>query len=340
MKRLVPPFTILVIFLYILSSCEFTEENVNPGSYTEFNITEQLKDYSDPTGNIELSNPTTFRYVLYINDSLSRLIPANTDSYLINIKTSGTIAFNLKLFKKTELSNGELLHPPATKIFLQWDVVVPKEVWENVRVKWQIEESQSIDKAMVNFYYSELDQYGNPNPYSVDIFLNSQSGTKIASLPPGGNGTIDISFGYQVLFFRYWKSNPNLPNNQQEKGWVQKKPNGTQYGLVLNSFNLSVDFDIPAYFEAYPQSSDSLLIDNRSDKVLLIRVNGQLLEDFIILGEGISTTGLSFINSNKIEFYKVPIGLYQLKAIIPSSGMEYAGTEINISDQPVTWIIE
>ncbi len=334
--------SIVIAFTMFFSACEYYEIDHKTGSYTSFDILRELKDKSDGQGNLEVNNMTNFRYLLYVNDSLTRLIPANANKHLIHIPTSGARTFNLKVFIRTDLLNHELLSPPASKVFLQWDVVLPRETWENVRINWIIDDIQQNEEATVNFLYPNNDGLGNINPHNVDVFLNSSTGAKLISLAPGGTTANSIAFGYQVLLFRYWKSNPANPGIQEEIGWVKQKPNGTAYGLVLNSFNEIIDFTIPAFFEIYPHVSGKLKLINNTDYTVFIRANGQKLEDFIILDEGSSTTGLSFINEHsESPEYRVPIGEYLLKAIIPNSGAEYASKVLYIEEGiDYSWEIE
>jgi hypothetical protein len=277
-----------------------------------------------------------------VNDSLTRLVPSAAKNFLIHVPTLGNRSFNLKLYIRTEIANNELLHPPSSKIFLQWDVILPSQTWGESRVEWIIDKNQSVDNAFVTFMYANTDAFGNDNEYSVDVYLNSQFGNKISSLAPGGNSTVKMAFGYQVVLFRYWISNPNNPGTHEEIGWVQKKPNGSTYGLVLNSYNEAIDFDIPAYFEVYTQEHGFIKIHNKTKKDLFIRANGQMLENFIVLPQGSSTTGMSYIASEKISpDYKIPIGDYLFVAIYPNSGQEIGtvSTEID-KDELFEWIIE
>lgn len=323
-------------------SCEYYEIDHKSGSYTSIDILKELNENKDSYGNLVLTNNTNYRYLLYVNDSLSRLIPANASNHLIYISTQGGRTFNLKLYKRTDILNNELLSPPASKVFLQWDVVLPKETWDNVRVSWVIDENQHSEEATVNFSYPSSNVGGEDNPYSVDIYLNSTTGAKFLSLPPGGTASSKISYGYQVLLFRYWRSNPASPGGQEEIGWVNLKPNGTVYGLVLNSFNEIVDFYVPAYFEVYPQVYGKVKFMNNTDNVLFIQANGQRFENFIILPEGSSTIGLSFVDEqSETSFYDIPIGDYIMKAIIPASGADYKTNNITITvESEYIWEID
>lgn len=339
-------FKILSVFIVVIGllhiyACEYYDEDIEDGSYTTFNIIEELSDISDPQGNLEIQNNTDYRYLLYVNDSLSRLVPAHAAKHLIYIQATGGQAFNLKLYKKTDLSDNEILNPPVSKIDLQWDVILPRETWDNVRVKWVVDDFAHNEDALVGFLYSGQDASGGANPFSVDIFLNSKNGIKILSLAPEGYSSANLSFGYQVLLFRYWKSNPSSPNGQDEKGWVEQKPNGTSYGLVLNSYNDSLTFQVPVFFEVYPEINGYLKFDNQTDNDFYIRANGLKFEDFIILPEGNSTSGMSYIeNQSTTPDFKVPIGEYLLRAIVPSSGLEYETTVLYVNqNDSLLWTI-
>ncbi len=329
---------ILILFIF-LSSCEYKGSDVEDGSYTFFDIETELQTKIDYDGNLQINNTTNFRLYLYVNDSIFRLIPANNSYYLVNIPTSGGQAINLKLFEKTSLEKKELRNPPSQKVFRQWNVVLPENTWQNTRVVWEVKEVDGgTDKADVNFTYPSIDGDGNMNKYVVDVFLNSKSGTKLTSINPGGDISIKLDYGYQVLLFRYWIDNGT--SGILEKGWVEKKPNGVSYGLVLNSFSKKSEFDIPTYFERYPQETGTIDIDNNTETTVYIKANGQLLENFIILEEGESTDGMSYIaggaKNNKLT---LPIGTYKFVAIIPESGAEVYSTTLKIELNKKTELI-
>jgi hypothetical protein len=325
----------------IFASCEYFEEDVSMGSYTFIDLLDELKTTPDNEGNLEIDNTTNFRYVLYVNDSLNRIIPAHENNFKIFIPTNGGKTFNLKLYKKTDLSNSEILNPPSIKIVYQWDVVLPKETWDNVRVAWLIDENIQSETAEVKFLYGAYDGLGNSNVYSVDVYLNNRSGQKILSLSPGGQTINELPYGYQVLYFRYWISNPNSPTGQDEIGWVEIKPNGLAYSLVLNSFNNAVEFQVPVYFEVYPQETGFIKLVNQTEIPFYIKANGNKFEDFIIFPEGISTTDLSYIDGNySSEYYKIPIGEYLMKAINPVNGYEHASEVIILPvNDSIIWTI-
>lgn len=327
--------------MVFITSCEYYEEDVSHGSYTSFDIYNELKKNPDESGNLEIVNNTNFRYLLYVNDSLNRLIPAPVASFFVYIPTSGGETFNLKLYKRTDLTDGELRSPMPSKLVYQWDVVLPKETWDYYRISWVVDEYQQNETALIEFTYAGEDGLGGLNEYSVDVFLNNKNGEKLLSLSPTYTGSIGLSFGYQVLYFRYWLSNPNSPNGQDVKGWVEKKPNGTAYSLVLNSFNDLLEFQIPAYFEVYPQVNGFMKINNKSENVFYITANGKKFEDFVVLPEGNFTVGLSYVSANdSSEYYRIPVGEYLLKAIIPSSGFEHdTENKYIIENDSLTWVI-
>ncbi len=330
-----------VLILMVFTSCEYFEEDISTGSYTSIDLLEELKTTADGEGNLEIDNTTNFRYLLYVNDSLNRIIPAYANNFKIFIPTNGGKTFNLKLYKKTDLSNNEILNPPASKIVYQWDVVLPMETWDNVRVVWLIDENIQSETAQVKFLYSANDGMGNNNTYSVDVHLNNRFGQKILSLSPGGQTINELSYGYQVLYFRYWISNPISPTGQDEIGWVEIKPNGLAYSLVLNSFNNAIDFQIPIYFEVYPEQTGFIKLVNQTEIPFYIKANGNKFEDFIILPEGISTTDLSYIGGNdSTTFYKIPFGEYLMKAINPVNGYEHASEVFDLPvNDSIIWTI-
>ncbi|GAA4838337.1 hypothetical protein [Algivirga pacifica] len=335
-----------------ISSCSTFEGEYDPyeeilieeGSYTS--VSDSYLSFPDTEPNLYLYNDTEYKLYLYVDQKLTKMIPAYTIEFGVRVETNGYATNNLKLFKVIDLEKEDIYNPPAEKIFKQWDAILPVDTFN--AIQWTIDneqESDTIEKSIVHFHYPTKDALGKSNIYSVDIYLNNQNGAKLASLQPGNVVSIALDYGLQTLLFRYWVSDNTDSSGSREIGWVAQKPNGTDYTVIANSNNKEISFEIPVYFSSYTDDATGFLtIANTSSDDLLIKADGKLLEDFIIV-EGESTQGMSYISGkesgNNVMTVKLPVGNLLLEAFKPTSGERVASTVVEITEgSSIHWNIQ
>ncbi|MEH0154446.1 hypothetical protein V6R21_09900 [Limibacter armeniacum] len=337
-------YWLLSIFVFSCSTFEGAYDDtltIEEGSYST--IDDRYLAQQDPQPNLLLTNDTDYDLYLYVKGQFERIIPSHSYNFGVAITTTGIETINLKLYKAEDLSKEEVSAPSSDKIFKQWDAVLSSNSYD--AVSWVIDNSEGeLEKSIVNFEYPIYSVDGNTNTYSVDVYLNGETGTKLASFNPAGSGKIALDYGYQVLIFKYWVSDKSTNAGIEEIGWVKHKPNGTTYSVVANNANKEIDFEIPLYFNEYDNEKTGFLnIQNSSSYSLLLKANGQLLEDFIIQQE--STKGMSYIgstDSNASQLtVKLPVGEILLQAVRPESGSVIKSESIEINEgETTTWLIQ
>jgi len=333
--------TLVLVFgllSFSLNSCDYFNTSYDKGSVSIFNILDNLSNQSDAEGNLLITNQNRKRFYLYVDDSIVKLIPAHVEDFKVLVHSKIGEATDLSLYLVDELNEDELANPPKTKVFIQWKAFLSTDNFSSNAIKWNIPDNpHEVIKANVLFKYPKITFSGDSIKDNVDVYLNSTSGAKLFSIKPGQSIPKSLEYGYQVLLFRYWRS--STITGEEEIGWVQEKPNGSNYGLVLNYNYDSVAFDIPVYFEQYVNSFGNIKISNNLDRSLILKANNQLFENFIVLPDGESTQGMSYIGAKQTNNYKIPVGYYIIVAMIPETNEIVDKLEIDIGNDVSVWVV-
>ncbi|MCG8700301.1 MAG: hypothetical protein MI922_19765, partial [Bacteroidales bacterium] len=261
------------------------------GSFPPYNNCE-----SDFSGNLVVNNQTEFQLVLYNNGVQQTCIPAYDSNFIVNIPNQQLEVCNLQLWKSDDVAEQQ---PEEDKVFRQWKVALSNTSDESERASWLISNSESwLGTGTIELNYPKIDEYGQSHDYQVDIFLNSKSGAKLASLQGGvSNKLVSVDYGIHVLYFRYWYSNPTN-GSVKELGWLEHQ------GVVLNAQHLDYKVEIPVY-QSFEGKYAYMKVINNFEHAVAILADGALIEN-IAKVEG-STQGLSVIPAKNSTEFLIPM---------------------------------
>lgn len=282
----------------------------------------------DENGNIYITNQLNEAVYLYQGADLLKEIPADSELFLVNVKNQG-LAVLLKVWRKSEVENWE--SPDEATVFRMWEVVLATGTDEKDRATWVLKESDdpSAASGTVIFDYPETSENGRANIYSVDVFLNSKTGAKIASLAPGTSRKVGIEYNYHVIYYRYWYSDPNGTQGSQEVGWLGDQET---ISTTINAANPERTLDIPVLDNSSIGRTGKVKITNNSGQDIQIFAGEQPIEAITILGDGGSTQGLSYLNAGESYNYNIPEGAYTLSARNITSGSTIISKDVMIAE--------
>lgn len=310
MKKITFIFSALsFIVLFSIISCDREE-----GSYTEpDNTAESIQNMQpDSSGNLYISNRLTENLYLYHNEKIIREIPAETEQFLLNIENSGT-AVELKLWRKSDIK--DVNNPAPDAIYRKWAVVLSTGTDESERAAWIIKDGDSnTASGTLTFHYPEAGLKGIKNIYSVDVFLNSKSGTKVTSLSPGMyNRKVGFEYGLHVVYFRYWYSDPNSTTGSQEVSWTTQDQAENNFSIVINAFNDTKEMYIPVYVDSEIGRTATINFTNKTGKIVQLYANNDLIEKIVISDQ--ATQGMSILEADGNSYaYVLPEGEYTFQA--------------------------
>lgn len=300
----------LVLFLPV--ACTKFES----GTYT---MLPDIDTKADLTGNLYITNQTGDTLFLYDGSELIKQIPAEAQMFLVDIETDGGTANDLRIWKKSDVKPEEFERPDPDKIFRRWAVILsPNTSNDDERVIWVVNNQASDNNmATVVFDYPSLDSKGNPNTYSVDIFLNGKTGAKILSLAPGTSKRVGLEYLTYYFYYRYWTSDPNSTAGIKEIGWVTPKTEVLPYVVVLNANYKNVSVTLPSINDEIRVAP--LKIRNCSGQIAQIWYNGELIEK-IVVGENTQNISTIMSDGNYVLFNLNAPGVYTFDAKSQSTG--------------------
>jgi hypothetical protein len=266
----------------------------------------------DLQGNLIVSNRTgkmLYMYKNYTDDNSGNsafitCIPADTNDFLVNIPNSDLEVFLLQIWKAEDVQ--DIASPDLSLVYRQWSVALSNSTSSEERANWLITGSDDYaGSGTLLISYPDIDEYGHPVIYQVDIMLNSQSGSKLASLQPGiTDKKVSIDFGVHYLYFHYWYSDPNSSSGKiTEIGWAE------QSDVVINEYHKEAVIDIPSFNSTVGKYGELKVINN-NNFVINVYADNELIEDIAIV-DG-STQGLSSIPPVSETTFLIPVDQYAI----------------------------
>jgi hypothetical protein len=292
----------------------------------------------DATGNLVISNHTgkiLYLYKDYSNDltgmnAFITCIPADTGDFLVNIPNTNLEVCLLQIWKAEDVK--EISHPDMAFVYRQWSVALSNSTNTQERANWLITGTDDYaGSGTLLLNYPDVDEYGHPVIYQVDILLNSQSGSKLASLQPGiTDKKVSVDFGVHYLYFHYWYSNPNSSSGQiTEIGW-EEKPD-----VVINEYHKEAVIDIPSFVSTVGKYGE-LTVINDNNFVINVYADNQLIEDIAIV-EG-STQGLSSIPPYSETTFLIPVDQYTIASKDLSGKLIDEFANVNIVQDEIAFL--
>jgi hypothetical protein len=329
---------LLFMSLIFMSSCELFKDDPPK---------EFVPDEPDPSGNLLIINNSGQHLVLYKDEYIVKKIPASATDYLVNIPNpnEGTIELDLFLWEDVKADPN---NPDPVKVFKKWLVPLANSTDIEERATWHISgATQYTNVATLNLSY-----YGGTDEF-VDVYLNSRTGAKIASLMPGQqNKKVGVDYGNYTLHYLYWFSDQNDNQGFEELGWIEEQIiDGEEYPiwLVMNESRKDVTIIIPHLGSA--QSSGmkygNLHITNMTPEPVQIYAGDRMIEDVCFLEHGIPEN-LSTLDAFGDYTFIMPIYgedvtdadfIMSAKHLTNGSTIETATIKVYV-DSEVEWIVD
>jgi hypothetical protein len=345
-----PKFLTIGIFLsstLFFSQCEVQRVGCTDPKARNYDVAADIDDNSclygvdplngdcspDTKGNLSVTNQTDQVLYLYKDFALITCIPANAEEFIVSIANEGLTACKLQIWKAESVS--DIYDPDISNVYRQWSVALSNTDNINERSSWLITDDQNYaGSGTINLTYPDIDEYGQSVIYQVDVFLNSKSGAKLASLQPGViNKKVSVDYGVHYLFFRYWYSDPNSTTGDiTELGWNQNSE------LVINAAFETADVTIPFFYSNVGKYGE-LKVYNEMDNLISIYANDALIETISKL-DG-STQGLSIIPAQNATTFLIPAKSYTITAKSVSGTDTYTSfRDIDIiqNEQATKWV--
>lgn len=259
-------------------------------------------------GNLSITNQTDEVLYLYVDNETEpkKCIPAFAENFIIGISNDGLQTRLLKIWKASQLA--DKFSPNMNTVYRQWSVALSDKYLAEERANWLITENDNYEgSGTLELTYPSIDDYGQEVIYQVDVFLNSKSGAKLASLQPGVEAKkVSVDYGVQYLYFRYWYSDPNSSTGEiEELGWEDGNV------VVINYEHQVSEIDIP-FFYSNTGKFGELLVKNETSNPTTIYANDVQIES-IAKVDG-STAGLSIIPGNSETKFLIPVNTYKITA--------------------------
>lgn len=268
----------------------------------------------DTTGNIVILNQSNSNLLFYYEDNgaprlLKRIAPLQNpnDEFLVNVPTNGNEPKILKMWQESQVAN---FLAPQSNPYRQWTVVLSNQLTdESSRKTWVVKDGVSTGTGSVSFSYDDFMLNGLVNSYSVDVYLDSQTGSKIASIDPGTEGKqIGLEYDTYSLFFKYWFSDPEMYNGVlQNVGWIE-----LNHPISLNSYFNEEDISIPTYWDSSIGRIGTINITNLTPNTVSIFANNIPIENHVISNQ--PTTNISNLPGNRGYSLSMLEGSYSLAA--------------------------
>lgn len=337
MKRVL--LNLSVLALIFMGSCELIEDNPPK---------EFVPDEADLSGNLLIINNSTERLVLYKDEYIVKKIPASATDYLVYVENQNESTVQLDLYLWKHVMD-DPNNPDPGKVFKKWLVPLSNSTAVEERATWHISgASQYTNVATLNLSY-----YGGTDEF-VDIFLNSRTGAKIASLMPGQqNKKVGVDYGNYSMHYLYWFSDQNDTEAFVDRGWIEEQTvDGEDYPiwLILNENRKDVTIIVPHLGAAQSTGMKygSVTITNLTPEPVQIFAGDKLIEDVCFLEDGFPEN-LSTLDRYGSYTFIMPITggegvleadfLLLAKHLTNANTLEQATIKV-IADETVEWIID
>jgi len=293
------------LFLFGCSSDESEEPSVSLELDTE----------QDATGNLLIINQLSESIYIYLSDDDTPLkeIGPSTD-FMVNIPNPEGTSKVLKIWKTADVLDPT--SPDEESLYRKWEVVLPNSSADADRITWIIKSGDAgVFVGELLFNYPSIDETGATVIYSVDVFINNKTGSKITALGPGMQGKkVGLEYGYYLFYFLYWYSDPNSTTGREDIGWIEVDSSGISISTLINANNSSRIIDVPAFVGSNIGREGYINIINQRNTTLQIYVNGSTLIESIAI-TSLPPTGLSILEGNGGSFnFLIPEDTYQFVA--------------------------
>ncbi len=309
-------YFISILLLVLISSCLSEQTNDNSIIFSRENSDE---DYS---GNLYVTN-TLDDYILLFDgfNNFIKIIEPNYEKFLIDVPNDGNDSKLLRIWKLNDVGN--VNDPNITSLYRQWEIVLSNNNSIVDRTEWIITEGdRGLGVGTIEFSYPDSGKNGISNDYSVDVYLNSKTGSKIAALSPGMESKkVGIEYGLHYLYFNYWISNPYSNDVRTDIGWIDKDDFERKYEVVMNSSYPQRDFLIPVYYWSNVGRTGVIVIKNPTNETISIQANDQLIEDWMVSNDPVA--GLSYLLAGDERKFYIRQKVYTLSAYKTSSAQRY-----------------
>ena len=301
--------------LVSLSLCTFSCEDKNDSN----DVIDSFDTLSVTAGNMMIINQLSEPILLYLADTVYKEIPGSSE-FLVNISNPSGTSKELKIWKKSDIV--DFLDPDASTIYRRWEVILPNNTSQDDRIVWIIKSGESgVFVGELTFDYPEVDETGVSIIYSVDVFINNKTGSKITALSPGTEGKkVGLEYGYYLMYYYFWYSDPNSTEGRVNIGWIESDVNGSGISTLINATNTSRNIDVPPFLNSNIGREGILNIVNANIIDVQIWVNGGTLIETIAISS-LPTTGLSILESNGGTYsFLIPEESYRIEAKNMQSG--------------------
>lgn len=291
------------------------EADIDDGScyYEEDPIDDPDSDCDEAyEGNLVINNHTGEVLYLYrdytaeefSSNTFVTCIPDDTSDFLVYIPNPELSVILLQIWKAGDAGNQ--YSPDLSKVYRQWRVALSNSTEPDERATWLITGADDYaGTGTLLITYPDIDEYGHPVIYQVDILLNSKSGAKLASLQPGiTDKKVSIDYGVHYLYYHYWYSDPNSSSADiTDIGWSE------QPEIVINEYHRDANIEIPVYYSTIGKYGEITMV-NENDFVINVFAGGKLIEDIAVV-DG-SPQGLSSIPSHSQTTFLIPVAKYNI----------------------------
>ena len=231
----------LVSFSLYTFSCEDKNDSND--------VIDSFDTLSVTAGNMMIINQLSEPILLYLADTVYKEIPGSSE-FLVNISNPSGTSKELKIWKKSDIV--DFLDPDASTIYRRWEVILPNNTSQDDRIVWIIKSGESgVFVGELTFDYPEVDETGVSIIYSVDVFINNKTGSKITALSPGTEGKkVGLEYGYYLMYYYFWYSDPNSTEGRVNIGWIESDVNGSGISTLINATNTSRNIDVPPFLNS------------------------------------------------------------------------------------------
>jgi hypothetical protein len=270
---------------------------------------EIILDLPDDEGNLVIRNDTGQRVVLFRGEDLLKIIPDNFTDYLVDVPNPSGVAVDLRIYLLSDIES-VLDSPGTSRVLKRWAVVLSTDNEEEHRSTWYVKyDSNETDAGTLEL------RYAGGTDYSVDVYLDSRNGAKIASLRPGAETRqVGIDYGNYTLLYSYWFSDPNSAEGLSEIGWTDTEivnEDEVKVYLILNDKRPRITRQVP-HFGVQANPWGRLTVKNPTSLPVQLWARSQLIEN-IVYADG-STSNLSTIEANEVAVFILPTGPHVLQA--------------------------
>ena len=321
-------FTIILFALttVLFTQCEVYKEGCMDPYASNYDVAADIddgscsyeKNYNDGNcqphfdGNLTITNETNEILILYAVDETTEgddkitCIPSDAENFVVFIPNQQNGIKRLQVWKAANVKNEK--SPDINNVYRQWSVALSNSTAIEERANWVITDNDvNNSSGTLIMSYPENDEYNQEVIYQVDVYLNSKTGSRLASLQPGATDKqVSIDYGAHNLHFKYWYSDPNSTTGEiTEIGWSMVE------GVVINAEHESAKLSIPVYYSAVGKYGE-LTVTNTTSNAISIYADDLLIEDIAQI-DG-SSDGLSIIPANNSTTFVIPEKSYTITA--------------------------